>query len=359
MMRISKGTLVRVAIAGTSLALTLVAMEVAARWIGLSKTYQAYRTPENLRYREIMRVNPPESPLSFDLMPGRDVLVKGVPMRISGQGLREDREFTADKPPGLIRIVCLGDSVTFGMDIPVEDTYPKQLERLYVGEARKVEVMNFAVPGYNLAQNLEMYYERAARFRPDVVVLQFVLNDIPGPRRAATTAARNRPVSWGRRLSEAGKNVLRESALYLFAAERVNFLFLRYGQRLPIIDAYRVTPEDWRTIEELLRPFAGRVRADGATLVFVFFPYEFQIVSPLPEVHEATAPLRALVEGLGVRFVDLTAVIKGLYARARATYLDDSHLTAESHQAVAQTLKRLIDGAVIPGAAAMSPGRGR
>jgi hypothetical protein len=43
-------------------------------------------------------------------------------------GLR-DVEFSLAKPEGTLRIVCLGDSVTYGAGVPFDETYEQQLER--------------------------------------------------------------------------------------------------------------------------------------------------------------------------------------------------------------------------------------
>jgi len=51
--------------------------------------------------------------LSFAHMPGRSAFLMGVPMDINSSGHR-DREYAQPKPPGVFRIVMLGDSTTLG-----------------------------------------------------------------------------------------------------------------------------------------------------------------------------------------------------------------------------------------------------
>jgi hypothetical protein len=48
------------------------------------------------------------------------------------------------------------------------------------GEGPRVEVLNFAVPGYRLDQEIETLRSRALPFAPDAVVLAFCLNDFEG-----------------------------------------------------------------------------------------------------------------------------------------------------------------------------------
>jgi hypothetical protein len=49
-------------------------------------------------------------------------------VKINSYGLR-DYEYLLNKPPGATRILALGDSVTFGFGVNLEDTYTKILEQ--------------------------------------------------------------------------------------------------------------------------------------------------------------------------------------------------------------------------------------
>jgi lysophospholipase L1-like esterase len=49
-----------------------------------------------------------------------------------------------------------------------------------LGGPRRVEVLNFGVPGYDLEQYVETVRARALSFAPDVVVVAFCLNDLEG-----------------------------------------------------------------------------------------------------------------------------------------------------------------------------------
>ena len=76
----------------------------------------------------------------------------------------------------------VGDSVTFGHGVVAEDTYSKCLERRLNNEIKlyHFDVINTAVPGNSPFQE---YYnlKRGLIFKPDVVIIQFVLNDVVEP----------------------------------------------------------------------------------------------------------------------------------------------------------------------------------
>jgi lysophospholipase L1-like esterase len=99
-----------------------------------------------------------------------------------------DRDWPVTKPAGTFRVVVLGDSIAEGMGVDdVADTFPARLERDLRAAGRPVEVLSFAVTGYNTAQEVETLAARALAFRPDLVLLAYCLNDRrpPDPRLVA------------------------------------------------------------------------------------------------------------------------------------------------------------------------------
>jgi lysophospholipase L1-like esterase len=95
------------------------------------------------------------------------------------------------KPPGAIRIVCLGDSVTFGYRVPVvwpdKPTeydpewlpYPMLVEKQLraANPNRAIEVITMAVPGYTSHQGLAWLRRDINKLEPDLVTVSFGWND--------------------------------------------------------------------------------------------------------------------------------------------------------------------------------------
>ena len=67
--------------------------------------------------------------LLYVFRPNYEGKVYLVQSRINNHGLRDD-DFTARKPKGTRRVLCLGDSRTFGYLVDQDEAYPSQLERL-------------------------------------------------------------------------------------------------------------------------------------------------------------------------------------------------------------------------------------
>ena len=81
--------------------------------------------------------------------PGQDFIDRVRPdlsfrVRINSQGFRGG-EFPLTKRPGSVRVLCIGDSYTFGPYVEDDQTFPARLERSLkerAGEDAAIEVIN-------------------------------------------------------------------------------------------------------------------------------------------------------------------------------------------------------------------------
>ncbi|MFP8874365.1 MAG: GDSL-type esterase/lipase family protein [Myxococcota bacterium] len=96
----------------------------------------------------------------------------------NAQGLREDHEIPFEKPPDSIRILFLGDSVTFGFLLPHDQTFPEYVEDALQERFPElaIESINAGVPGYTLFQGWRYLMDEGLRYQPDVVVAGFGWN---------------------------------------------------------------------------------------------------------------------------------------------------------------------------------------
>ncbi|HXE71679.1 MAG TPA: GDSL-type esterase/lipase family protein, partial [Candidatus Nitrosotenuis sp.] len=101
----------------------------------------------------------------------------GVRVQTNSLGLRGPE--VAPRRPGELRILCLGDSVTFGAHTSYEDSYPSLLqERLrQVCGPRPVTVINAGIPGYNAYLGARLLEEIGPVCQPDLVLVAFFGND--------------------------------------------------------------------------------------------------------------------------------------------------------------------------------------
>ena len=118
----------------------------------------------------------------FELIPDLDVEFLGKRLVTNAAGFRGPARPTG-KPANGFRIVGLGDSVMFGWGVDYADSALPKLEALVqaASPGRVVEAVNTAVPGYNTAMEAQVLRDKGLPFAPDLVVVDFVGNDLDLP----------------------------------------------------------------------------------------------------------------------------------------------------------------------------------
>ncbi len=178
------------------------------------------------------------------LAAGYDGWFAGVPVHINSLELRDPREYDLAKRSNSFRILVLGDSVTFGHGSVYEHTYPYLTEQRLKAWRPDIDwqVWNAAVPGYNTSQELAHLLEVGDRFRPDLVVVGFFVNDLVD----------NYPVrtpGWFRTVAMRALSVVRR---HLYSFELYKRIYLTLAWRMSGSDDYRLRLEHVGTEEELL-----------------------------------------------------------------------------------------------------------
>ncbi len=103
---------------------------------------------------------------------GTSALIDGNHVSFNARGYR-GRELALPKTGGRTRVVVLGDSVAFGLDVSDEQTFTYLLDSRDNG----IEAGNLAVQGYGPGQELLVLLHEGLRADPDVVVLAFCLSN--------------------------------------------------------------------------------------------------------------------------------------------------------------------------------------
>lgn len=118
------------------------------------------------------------------LIPNADVMIKNhfvskqdIPMKINSHGFR-DKEIAVTKKINEFRIIVLGDSITWGDYLPVDDVYVARIEK-YVNphDNFDIQVINAGVGDVGLKEEINILLEKGLLLNPDVVIVAFYLND--------------------------------------------------------------------------------------------------------------------------------------------------------------------------------------
>ncbi|MFN2350949.1 MAG: SGNH/GDSL hydrolase family protein [Kiritimatiellia bacterium] len=189
---------------------------------------------------------------------------------INNLGYR-DREVDPVKPPGVMRVICMGDSVTAQGHPPysrlLHDLLQQQPPTTNIWEA-----FNMAVYGYSSVQGLKVFQTQARQLQPDVVTLYFGWND----HWLEMRTDRNRMAVRTSRWYGALHNLLKEKRFFMLLAGGTSVGRSSAPPRSE--PGFRVPPDEYA---QVLTEFVQAIRAAGARPLLITAPRrEVQLVKP-------------------------------------------------------------------------------
>lgn len=287
----------------------------------------------------------------------REVLWDAMRVTTNAQGLRYERGVER-KAPGAFRIVCVGDSVTFGYRVPRvylrrprENPewlpYPMLLERWLraANPGRPIEVVPLATPGYSSHQGLAWLRRDVGRLTPDVVTVCFGWNDID---LRATSDAQSMKTNW---VSVTARRIVSQSQALMHASR-----WLRSGRaRAATVPAAvrRVSRE--RFVDNELE-MARLARAHGAAAVLIGPVYRDRVAHP-PEGDVIGAyrdALRTAARDAGVPYLEIPDLTEAAYPGNARLFEEHIHPNHRGHRVLAAALlgflrdQGLLKGLAVP-----------
>lgn len=290
-----------------------------------------------------------------------------VRYHINRAGLRGP-EITVEKPPGVRRVLLLGDSVTFGFGTSYEETFASQLQTRLgaIGDADapyRWQVLNMGVGGYNTYTERVFYETRGRLFQPDLVLLIVCPNDVDNPlfhfeyNNAAqlTTLpdeAIPNPAQFRRLLAERMERPSEEPSLVHDLAR----LSIRYSALAHLMASAarpaRHSNRQWEAcVQALAREdspelawFSSQVAAleravtsDHAAFGVVLVPLRWQLADETGLSRAGRDNLARIFEKHSVAFLDTLHALRD-EDPATELFFDACHLTPRGHDAVTATL---------------------
>jgi len=323
-----RGLLARLTILVMTLVFSAVALEVGLR---LMFRHSFDFGMEMWKYAVQLKRPVADPRLSFVHVPNSRAFLMGVDVRINSRGLR-DYEYPLEKAPGVFRIMILGDSTTLGWGVPLERNVPKILEselnQAGLPGYKRVEVINAGVGNYNTVQEVTYYQTEGRAFHPDLVILQYFINDAePVPQEK--------------------KGFFRDrSYLASFAISRFDVLLRLLRLRPDWKTYYRSLYEDDRSgfqaAKVALRGLVDTTRKDGTALLVALLPELHQINGSYPFI-EAHEKIHKVLAPEGVPFIELIDGLRnhGPESSLWVTPLD-AHPNAKANSLIAAQLRDWI-----------------
>jgi hypothetical protein len=260
------------------------------------------------------------------------------------------------------KVFVLGNSVSVGISVQVEQTYPFLLE-----EKLGKKVLNASVTGYGLVDYVGVLGSDANKFKPELVIIGICLNDVVSMSQAdIVSLVQNRrpegvsipdekryPNIVVRALRHINDNYFNFN--YFLGSYSRSYVFLKSlatDTARDYFSADRVYYQDPRTIEFLSSQFAElkALLTDDTSLVVIIFPYEYQLRTGSLDSIEPQKIIKEAGRRAGVTIYDLydklAEYLKANRLSSRSLYLfnDAMHFNSLGHYVIAELVYRHVKG---------------
>jgi hypothetical protein len=102
-----------------------------------------------------------------------DMYGPGVYLKTNGQTFRNAEEFTPEVLPGKVRIICSGDSFTFGYGVSNDQAWCQRL----AAKDKRLETVNMGQGGYGVDQAYLWYKRDGQKLEHDIQLFAFITTD--------------------------------------------------------------------------------------------------------------------------------------------------------------------------------------
>lgn len=287
-------------------------------------------------------------------------------------GLR-GAEIPPVKASDRVRLLVLGDSMTYGQGVDDDETYSAVLQRL----EPRLEVINAGVSNYSGVQELLLLQDEGAALHPDIVLVGFFWNDVEGawgsdyarytfedgalrfhppdpvsPDHPAFASERRRH----RERAERYDSPIMRSYSYRLLSDRLGLLRMMLQERFRQPDPERAASDDereraWALSFALLSEMRRVSESMGARFAITAIPDQAEIepdvklVGATPDVFDTRERVRDFAERTGIPFIDLHPGVRRARELSREPFFFryDRHWNARGHAAAAAVLREALD----------------
>ena len=281
----------------------------------------------------------------------KSVPCKDIKNPVNSRGFRGPEIKAKEK--GMIRIVCLGGSTTYGSGLDYIDTYPVILQQKLDKKfgTQRFEIINCGQPGLNLSQIVSFTKDEMNQLDPDVVLLMSIENNFaaPGFWFVGVEAGDNALANF----NKIKYFILRHSALGFIANEAIENItktginnYFKYFDWKSFAYALMAQENIWQaSYEQNLRMLFNILLENNSSIKFIFLKEAFNFSDksemrlPFDKAMEIAEKAGKQAEGL--QTIDICSEILNAAQRGEPVWqhpLDPTHLIRRGNEILADVL---------------------
>ena len=285
-----------------------------------------------------------------------DMYGPGAHLRTNDRGFRNAQDFPEKRDPDKRRIVCAGDSVTFGEHVGNDQTFCSVLTEL----DPRLETINMGQVGYGVDQAYLWYKRDADELDVDVSMLAFITHDFMrmqydqfmGIPRPVVVLEEGKPVITNTPISKSTYAMPTWLAETLNSADGLKTVKLAGKLRDRLNIAPREVPGAWddRGAEEVKAVIGGIFEdlrdydaAHSRATVLVYFPSVEELQQPDAKLAYWMSIVESNAQRLDIPFINFVSVFGDLPAsEVTGLFVDGYHFSEKGHALVARELLEFL-----------------
>ncbi len=262
----------------------------------------------------------------------------GTHYKINSQGFR-DHEYGINKPKNTFRIAIVGDSITFGRGVYMEETFSKLLEKKLQGTcAKDAQVLNFGVSAYNTEQEFYTVKDVVLNYSPDLILIIYFPND---PQDAVMILNTTIDTSF----KETIRTFLNDHVYTYKLAARAYYSHQLRESKETLVDRYvrwhDTSQNEWKRTAKALERLSNLSKSSNIPLILFMQPEMIALDNyPLLQIHDQVISAATAV---GIESHDLFPYFKDKdEMRLRVHPFEDLHPNAQGHNITAEAIFSIL-----------------
>lgn len=285
------------------------------------------------RYALELKIPHPEKSLAFVHRPEAKGKFMGVSVRTNKEGWRDQNHSIRITNPDKKRVMFLGDSITFGWGVPEDKRFSNLIQHHPDLKDFSIEVFNLGHGNYNVSQSSALFRVSGKKYRPDLVVFNYFINDAELTQKIPT-----------------GKEWLGRSRIITLLWSRLrHFIPTMFGSKKDYITYYKslYTPSSagWLAAKESLIELKNNVNEYGGQLIVTIIPDLHSLYHyPFSKEHDL---IKGFLKDQKIRYYDLLKDLS-VYENSRELWVssDDAHPNEKAHQLISNSLAPFVQSLI-------------